>query len=178
MLTDEDLLRSPAPRPYCPGSAQLSISINALTATLSSLRRAGRLESSVFWYGPRDGDQAVVAAVLTPQQIMTRGNYDVSAAAMSEMVALLEEDWKPLAQIHSHPGRSVEHSRYDDRMASSRRALSIVFPYYGDWSSCWPQGAGVHEWQNNYWHLLNPLIAEKRVLLLRGGTALVRDLRR
>lgn len=178
MLADEDLFRRPAPRPYQPTSARLHVPQDALTATIVSLRRAGHLESSVFWYGPRNGENAVVAAVLTPQQLMTRGNYHVSASAMSEMVRRLRDEWKPLAQIHSHPGRGVEHSSYDDRMASSRRALSIVFPFYGNWAGLWPRGIGVHEWQENYWHLLTEAAAASRVQVSATGGVMVEDLRR
>lgn len=177
MLIDEDLFRDPPPRPYVPTSARLEVPANALEATLVSLRRAGPLESSVFWYGPRLDDVAQVAAVLTPRQIMTRGNYDVSPAAMSEMLREVDEAWRPLAQIHSHPGRSVEHSRYDDRMASSRRALSIVFPYYGRWAGPWLRGVGVHEWQEDYWHLLSEPNAARRVQISAAAPIACRDLR-
>lgn len=178
MLADEDLFRKPPPRPYRPTAARLSLPHDALVATLASLHRAGSLESSVFWYGIRQGEEAVVAAVLTPQQRMTRGNYHVGPAAMSEMVCRLKDDWKPLAQIHSHPGSGVEHSTYDDRMASSRRALSIVFPFYGQWTGPWPVGVGVHEWQDDYWHLLTEDLAARRVLISGHGSVLVLDFRR
>ncbi len=178
MLSDEDIWRSPPKAPYRPTSTRLNVPLNALEATISSLRRAGSLESSVFWYGPRNGDMSTVAAVLTPQQIMTRGNYHVDAAAMSEMLRDVDDAWRPLAQIHSHPGWNVEHSTYDDRMASSRKALSIVFPFYGRWNGPWPSGAGVHEWQDDYWHLLAVGDAARRVRVIATAPLLSRDFRR
>lgn len=81
----------------------------------------------------------------------------------------LPDDWKPLAQIHSHPGIRVEHSNYDDRMMSSRRALSLVFPAYGHPRSSFPHGVGVHEWQNEYWHLLDEAKAKRRVIVADGN---------
>ncbi len=178
MLHEAGEYRDPPSRPYRPGAACLGVSRDAVAATLASLRRCGALESCVFWYGPRDGDQAEVAAVVTPRQAMSWGNYHVGPAALSEMVGLLDDDWKPLAQIHSHPGKRVEHSHYDDVMASSRRALSIVFPSYGRWQGAWPIGIGVHEYQQDYWHLLDAKLAARRVRLTHGRLALVRDLRR
>ena len=72
--------------------------------------------------------------------------------------------------MHSHPGLSVEHSTYDDRMASSRRALSLVFPCYGRCpNAAFPTGVGVHEWQSDYWHLLDLERARRRVVVVDGG---------
>jgi len=176
-MLDESIFRGPPPRPYKLGDARLYVPLDALKATLASLRRSGALESCVFWYGQRSGDEATVAAVLTPRQIMRARNYDVSASAFREMVELLDDGWKPLAQIHSHPGRSVEHSLYDDKMVSSHRALSIVFPYYGRWNGNWTDGTGIHEWQGDYWHLLEGPAAQARVRLVEGELTLVRDLR-
>jgi hypothetical protein len=109
---------------------------------------------------------------------MTWGNYHVDPAAMSEMLSIVPDDWKPLAQIHCHPGKGVEHSRYDDEMASSKRALSIVFPFYGRWTGPWPDDVGVHEWQDDYWHLLPPQEAAKRVRLTAPVAIDCKDFRR
>ena len=69
---------------------------------------------------------------------------------------------------YSHPGARVEHSNYDDQMASSRRALSLVFPHYGRLTQPFPADVGVHEWQNDYWHLLALHQAAQRVVLVDG----------
>jgi hypothetical protein len=169
MDDEDDLFRPPPPCPYQPGAAQLHVPMTALTATLTLLQRAGRRESGVFWYGARQPDgSGQVAYVVAPRQRMSWGNYHVPAAALAEVVHRLPEGWKPLAQVHSHPGVRVEHSNYDDRMASSRKALSLVFPFYGRLSSAFSAGVGVHEWQADYWHLLAPDIASQRVVLTDG----------
>lgn len=176
-MKDDLLRRKPPPRLYSETSELLSLPVNALAATLQSLQRTGPRESAVFWYGNRHEGQALVRAVITPAQTSARGNYQVSAAAMSAMVEVLDDDMKPLAQIHSHPGKWVEHSRYDDLMASSKKALSIVFPFYGHWSQRWPVGVGVHEWQRDYWHLLGDAAAGRRIRLDQPSTILEMDLR-
>jgi len=141
------------------------------------LCRAGRRESGLFWYGPKDAvGNGTVAYVVAPRQRMSWGNYAVSPQALAEIVYRLLDDWKPLAQVHSHPSLQVEHSNYDDRMVSSRRALSLVFPSYGHGFEPFPTGVGVHEWQNDYWHLLDLASAQRRVLLIEG-TVRVEDLR-
>ena len=38
--------------------------------------------------------------------------------------------WVAVGQLHSHPGRDVEHSWYDDENAISTRIVSIVVPGY------------------------------------------------
>jgi hypothetical protein len=177
MDVEDDLFRAPPAHPYQPVDLQLRLPADALTATIDLLCRAGRRESGLFWYGPRDSaGNGSVAYVVAPRQRMTWGNYAVSAQALAEIVHRLPGDWKPLAQVHSHPGPRVEHSNYDDRMVSSRRALSLVFPSYGQRSEPFPIGVGIHEWQNDYWHLLDLASAQQRVLLI-GGTVRVEDMR-
>jgi len=174
----EDELRRPPPiYPYQPVDLQLLVPLDALSATLALLRRAGRNESGLFWYGPRDSSgNGTVAYVVAPRQRMSWGNYAVSAQALGEIVHRLPDNWKTLAQVHSHPGAGVEHSNYDDRMVISHRVLSLVFPFYGRGSGPFPVGVGVHEWQNEYWHLLDFELAQPRVLLIEGR-ARVEDLR-
>lgn len=168
--------RAPPISPYVPGSMKLLVPRDALHATFQLLTVAGPLESCVFWYGRRDGLNGTVTAVRAPAQHSTRFNYHVDEAARSRMAATIPDDLRPLAQIHSHPGHMVEHSRYDDAMVSSRRVLSLVFPHYGRVTSAWPLGIGVHEWQRDYWHLLAPDIAVRRVELTSGQVS-VGDLR-
>ena len=177
MENEDDLFR-PAPRvPFRPSSLQLRLPTGALIGTLALLRAASSTESGVFWYGPRDeAGNGTVAYVVAPQQRMAWGNYHVSPQGLATMVYRLADDWKALAQIHSHPGRRVEHSNYDDRMMSSRNALSLVFPFYGQWSGSFPTGVGVHEYQGDYWHLLPDDAAGQRVTL-EPGEAKVEDLR-
>jgi Prokaryotic homologs of the JAB domain len=177
MDAEDDLFRPPPPHPYRPVHAQLRVPADAIAATLKLLRRAGRRESGLFWYGPRDtAGNGTVAYVVAPRQRMSWGNYSVSPEALAEVVQRLSDDWKPLAQIHSHPGLGVEHSNYDDRMAISRRALSLVFPRYGRLLEPFPWGVGVHEWQNEYWHLLGCELGRRRVVTV-GGSVRVEDLR-
>ena len=165
MSDDPNAPRAPALVPYSPVDACLEVPIDAIEATLALLRAAGARESGLFWYGPRAGAGGVVRSIRAPRQVMHPFNYTVDTAALSEMTAGLPDDFRTLAQIHSHPGPSVEHSRYDDEMVGSRRALSLVFPNYGLVTRAWPQGVGVHEFQDGYWHLLTDDEAAARVRL-------------
>lgn len=158
--------RIPPAKPYRAGELVLQVPADALEATILMLRAAGARESGLFWYGRRGEQVSTVSSVRAPKQRMMPYNYHVDAAAMTEMGASLADDLRPLAQVHSHPGGIVEHSPYDDEMASSRRALSLVFPHYGQVRGRWPEGIGIHEWQDGYWHLLPASLATTRVVLV------------
>jgi Prokaryotic homologs of the JAB domain len=169
MENEDDLFRPPAPRPYQPGNARLWLPTKALKATLKTLQSVGRRECGIFWYGPKESDgSGRVEYVAVPKQRMSCGNFHVSTDALNEIVHQLSENWKPVAQVHSHPRAGVEHSNYDDRMMSSRKALSLVFPSYGRPRATFPQDVGVHEFQIDYWHLLDQDNAARRVVLCDG----------
>src|SRR5258708_8135564 len=79
---DDDLLRPPPPSPYRVGTAQLRVPVQAFSASLQLLQAAGRRESGLFWYGPRDADgSGSVSYVVAPQQRMSWGNYSVTTDA-------------------------------------------------------------------------------------------------
>jgi JAB domain-containing protein similar to deubiquitination enzymes len=169
MDSEDEFKLLPPVLPYRPTCAQLRVPAGALAATLALLQRAGRNESGLLWYGPDNGSGcADVAYVAAPRQRMTWGNYAVSPQALGQIVARLADGWKPLAQIHSHPGMGVEHSNYDDKMISSRKILSLVFPRYGHFAGRFPSGVGVHEWQDGYWHMLDDTDATRRIVISAG----------
>ena len=157
----------------------LSVSERAIVHTLGALRRHRAIETCCFWYGPRDdAGNGTVCAVFVPRQRGSWGNYHVTPDAMIDLAhAVGERGWRNLAQVHSHPGVHVEHSRYDDKMASSRRALSLVFPRYGQWHDEWPRGIGIHEHQDGYWHLLELQSAARRIQLAGAEDIEFKDFR-
>ena len=178
--SDEEfsIRRPPPPRPYRAGTATLFVSTTALAQTVEALRRTGRIEACCFWYGRDLPDgSGRVEAVIVPRQRGTWGNYDVPPAAIAQVSAATRpKGWVALAQVHSHPGDGIEHSRYDDQRALSRGILSIVFPRYGHWTDPWPQAVGVHEFQDDYWHLLTTADASRRIVAEKGA-AIFLDLR-
>jgi len=177
MNMEDEFKRNPPPLPYEPGTVRLFLPLEALKATHRLLRIAGGRESGVMWYGTKDANgNGTVCYVVSPRQQMRWGNYHVSAEALAEVVHRVPEGWKPLAQVHSHPGKWVEHSSYDDEMVSSHRILSLVFPSYGRKTRGFLHGVGVHEWQNGYWHRLDPDSAKKRICP-SDGEVRVEDMR-
>ncbi|MCZ2113446.1 MAG: Mov34/MPN/PAD-1 family protein [Anaerolineae bacterium] len=179
-MLDETLLwRSRPLTPYVPTGKVLSVPSAALATTIAKLRRTGAVEASCLWLGSLDKDgNGQVAAVAVPKQFNRPRNYAVPGEAMVEVSALARSrGWTVVAAIHSHPGASVEHSVYDDEMTPSRRAVSIVFPYYGHWSGPWPSGLGVHEYMRKYWYLLSEREAQLRVRFFENLPIYVADFR-
>jgi hypothetical protein len=176
-MLDEDPFRRPQPQtPYNYNGKVLEISPLVIEATRALLQRAGQHEACVFWYGERGEQRSVVRSVRAPRQRSNARNYLVEPEWLSEMVLGLPASWRPLAQVHSHPGIDTEHSRYDDEMISSKKVLSLVLPTYALRQKPWPQGVGVHEWQSNYWHMLQANDIASRIQV-RGGEIEVRDFR-
>ncbi len=162
-------------------SCQLRIPRQALEMTLELFRSYSKrkLEACCFWYGLRDesgGGQ--VRAIVIPKQQNTWGNYTVTADTMADVANHTRcHGWRNLSQVHTHPGRSVRHSWYDDENANSQKALSIIIPNYGVWKEVWPRGIGIHEYQNSYWHLLTDKDAAQRTAIVTSKQPIMVDLR-
>jgi hypothetical protein len=173
--------------------AILSVPTHAIRTTAAILRSAGAAEACCFWFGRRDSaGSGFVEAILVPQQQNRPGNYHVAPEAMIRVAdAVRNRGWKNLAQIHSHPGDGVQHSGYDDQMANSRRALSLVFPRYGRMPGAWrwrawiwrlwpapfPRAIGVHAFRDGRWVYLDPPAISLAIRLVSNPAPAVIDLR-
>lgn len=171
----------------------LSVPVDTVRLTAKILQSMSGMEACCFWFGNRNdtmvGSVGSVEAIIIPRQENHRGHYHVTPEAMLRVAAAVRRfTWKNLAQIHSHPGPGVQHSGYDDEMANSRRALSLVFPDYGYlpgvwrcrgwlwrlWPKPFPSGIGVHAFMEGRWKYLSDheatacltLTGDKQVSLL------------
>lgn len=179
-MNDETILWRPRPpSQYAPTGKVLTVSAQTLARTAAVLRAAGTVEFACLWLGSLDDNgNGLVKALVVPMQINRPRNYSVPGEAMLKVAELARaQGWTVVGAIHSHPGQGVEHSRYDDEMTPSRRAVSIVIPRYGHWSGPWPRGLGVHEYFEKYWHFLSDEHARKRVILSEAPEAPMFDLR-
>lgn len=163
---DSTLWRQRPPTPYRPTGRTTKACSLVLAATLRALRSTGRTEAGCLWLGKFEaGGDAIVEAVVVPKQTNRPRNYSIAAGAMQQVAVIARpRKWTLVAAVHSHPGSSVEHSEYDDQMVPSRSALSLVFANYGVSQNKWPDGIGVHEFSDNYWHLLPGSDAARRVV--------------
>jgi proteasome lid subunit RPN8/RPN11 len=173
--------------------AVLTVRPDTIRLTSAFHRSMPKVESCCFWFGPRapNGD-GTVEAIVVPRQRNEPGHYYVEADAMLRVAEeARRRGWKNLAQVHSHPGPAVRHSGYDDEMANSRRALSLVYPNYGAvpsmwrfrswlwrlWPGAFPPAIGVHAFRNGAWAYLSQSDVATSLRLEVGLKPLFIDLR-
>lgn len=158
-----------APRPYRQPDRHLHLPAALPQAVSAAFAgpAAARKEAGALLYGlraPGSGSADVVHALVIPAQDGHRGHYRIpresiaAASAATRGLGLVT-----LGQVHSHPGQDVEHSWYDDRLAISARAVSFVLPRYGREPCDWLAYAGIHDYQDDWWHLLTAEQAAARV---------------
>jgi hypothetical protein len=171
----------------------LAVPADALRMTADFLRSMAGVEACCFWYGDRpEAGQAGVRAIIIPRQENRPGNYHVEPDAMIRVAnATRPKGWKNLAQIHSHPGSDVHHSGYDDEMANSRRALSLIYPNYGSapgmwryrrwlwriWPGAFPGAVGVHAFVRERWMFLAQADIAEAVNITSDVKPVLMDLR-
>ena len=130
---------------------------------------AGDREFAAFLYGTRGAADRpdIVHGLVVPDQARGARSYSVSADAVAGASGVTRaRGWVAVGQLHSHPGRDVEHSWYDDENAISTRIVSIVVPGYARGPAdprSWLDAAGVHEFQDGWWHLLTGSARRRRV---------------
>lgn len=135
-------------------------------------------EGVVFWAAPKEmytSANPVITTVIAPAQRVSPGRFELSPDSIREMGRRLRRHGLVnLVQVHTHPGRGVGHSEWDDTHVFSQRegTLSIVWPGYAreipplcSW--------GVHERQRGTWSRLPSSAVQSRVRIL----PLVIDLR-
>jgi hypothetical protein len=152
---------------------------HAVAAAFANAAYAGH-EAGALLYGIRAagaGAADVVHALVIPDQVGRRASYRIPAGSIAAASAATRASgWVTLGQVHSHPGDNVEHSWYDDRHAVSSRAVSFVLPRYGDEACDWLTCAGIHAYQDDWWHLLTPAQAAARVSFAEAALQII-DLR-
>lgn len=173
MMPDRGAGIHSAPSVAASSERVLFVTEEILIESWRSFREGARrgVESTLRWAGPgfqSRGYAQLVSTVLVPAQRVNRGFFEVPHDATRTMGATLGSlGLVNLAQLHTHPGYSVEHSEWDDSHAYSSRegALSIIWPLYGrhvppfsDW--------GVHECRNSKWLQLDHDAAAARVIVL------------
>ncbi len=116
-----------------------------------------RVEAACFWFGVEAGDAQVVTTLALPELLQTAGNYRVVRESLRRLSKeMRSQGLVNLGQVHTHPGRWVGHSPYDDERAYSTRvgSLSLVWPDYGIALAHDLTGIGVHERREGRWEQL------------------------
>lgn len=129
------------------------------------------LESVVYWYGLElhDPNVDVVMAVAVPNADLHNTWYEVSAEEAAKMgKIMMMNSLVCLAQIHTHPRKDTNHSRYDDLNSISTRNgfLSLVVPNYGCRQDLVLDQASVHETWDARWYLLTRHAKKQRIHII------------
>lgn len=155
----------PAVRPLPRGKlrGRFMIAEGALEATerlLCSFRGSdGDHEGIVYLLGRELDDLTVYTTALAPDADHGWGHVLCQPEAISAAQrAAREEGLAVLAQVHSHPRGSTEHSEGDDDLVLMpfEGMLSIVAPWYGHTGMRPLDGLGVHQFQDGRWRLARP----------------------
>lgn len=112
-------------------------------------------ENVLYISGIRENGRSIGLMCIQPEAVTTPTSYDTSTASHLTVLKYLRSLGLSLvAQVHCHPGTSVEHSNIDDEKAIVRGEgfWSLVIPQYGlrkpafsDWGlHCYTEG--VFRW--------------------------------
>jgi len=131
-------------------------------------RRA--VERVAYIDGIQAGETHIATTLTLPNAEMYPGHFTVSGNAMSEAGKHFRAfQIQRLAQVHTHPGRDVRHSPFDDDNAYSQMddALSIVIPQHArtrpELTEC-----GVHIRDANGWRRLGTKEITNRIVMIPG----------
>lgn len=135
-------------------------------ATLDAMvpYRTGHVEGGCLWYGCRDRRTTMALLVGVPKQVNHPRNFAIPPDALAELNSMVPEDLVVVAQLHSHPGSDTTHSLWDNEMMVSRRAFSLVMPFYAA-LPCDLRAAGVHVYDGTHWVKLQRLEGHRWLLL-------------
>jgi hypothetical protein len=113
----------------------ISIAAELVDRTVNEFGRcgAGLRECVVYWLAELSEPRRVVD-VVHPGHTATPFGYSVDGARLNEFFFGLADDQRTaVAQVHTHPGRSIDHSQIDDEfvLVPSPDFVSIVVPDFG-----------------------------------------------
>lgn len=159
---DDEPVHRRKPLPRAPGRGRLLVVENVAAATLSALLGFegddGPHEGIVLWAGHRIDDDTIVDACVVPEAEHTWGSVRIGHVAVGKAArAARRAGLVIVAQVHSHPGTDTRHSDGDDMMIllPHEGMFSLVVAEYGAGSVLPVEGAGLHQYQDGRWVMVN-----------------------
>lgn len=150
--------------------ASLYFAAGALKEVERLLRTYGTDEEShegiVYLGGLEIGDRAVVTTALSPTARTSFGSFQTGTKAnQAVVVALRALRLTLVGQVHSHPGRWVDHSDGDDAGALVRFEgyWSLVVPMFARDGMQPMHACGVHQFQQGMFRRLSDAAVEARI---------------
>jgi proteasome lid subunit RPN8/RPN11 len=163
------------PLPRGPARGRLLVTDAAAEQTRRHLQRSAaadgrRHEGIVLWAGRTDGPDTLIAAAVGVVAEHGRSFVHMPETAVGAAArAARAHGLALLAQVHSHPEDDTRHSDGDDRMVLMpyEGMFSFVVGRYGDGPLHPRQGAGLHQFQDGRWVLVDP-VADSFLLIPAG----------
>lgn len=125
-----------------------------ITYSETVLKEYGNLtpanEGIVYWAGKKNGNAYIINSVIAPDAESSEGRVSVSPQSHIKYIQHLSENKiVHIAQLHSHPDRSVWHSFGDDEWAAFKKngLLSLVVPRYGQIGMMPIESCGIHRFE-------------------------------
>jgi proteasome lid subunit RPN8/RPN11 len=121
-----------------------------------------RHEAIVLWAGRSAGPDTIVVGTVAVAAEHGPGFVHTPELAVGAAArAARAHGLAVLAQVHTHPGIETHHSDGDDRLVLMpyEGMFSLVVGRYGDGALHPAQGAGLHQFQNGRWVLIDPVDA-------------------
>jgi len=147
--------------------------------TLDVLRASGTVEEAhegiVYWAGRRLGPEAIVTTCIVPMATTTFGSFRTSSETNAKVVMYLATaGLELLGQVHSHPGKSCDHSEGDDELALMpyEGFVSIVVPHYARCGMEPLSRCGIHVFETRGFRRLTPQEIRRSVRIVDGFTDL------
>jgi hypothetical protein len=128
-------------------------------------------ERIVYWAGIKREGLWLVTTVIKPKAVLTRGSFKTSPAANADVVDFLAGSGLSfIAQVHTHPNGSVDHSDGDERDAFMpvENGLSLVVPEYGRKGMLPLTICGVHRYESGAFRRLRASEVEATLCVTPG----------
>lgn len=124
-----------------------------IKATHVVLKQYGQIphEGLVFWAGNVFENTFNITHVIAPETESSEGRVTVPHSSVYQVVKSLSENKViHIGQVHTHPGKWVDHSGGDDEWAPFKREglISLVVPKYCDKGMLPFKLDGIHRYQD------------------------------
>lgn len=128
-------------------------------------------EGLVYICGSRSESNFFVKMIIAPKTISSYGKVQTSHSMNAKIVStIVENNLIQIGQIHSHPGKFINHSIGDDEWTAFKvqNLISIVVPYFGKYGILPMIKCGVHRFQSNEFVRLPKGYVKKRFIVTKN----------
>lgn len=128
-------------------------------------------EGLVFWAGNSLENRINITHVIAPETESSEGRVTVPHSSIYHVVRSLSKNKLiHIGQVHTHPGKWVDHSGGDDEWAPFKRTglISIVVPSYCNTGMFPLKKTGIHRYQENQFIRLSNKYISQHFTIVEG----------